>query len=586
MVIEGRSTPLQAEADGYFSGHVPGARPGTRYQFQLDDLPMPLADPASRWQPDGPAGPSVVTDAGFAWTDHDWRGVGAEGQVFYEVHIGTFTPQGTWSAAAERLEALRDLGITVLQMMPIAAFTGNYGWGYDTVLHYAPSQLYGTPDDLRRFIDHAHNLGLGVVLDVVYNHVGIGDQFAAFSPDYFSDKHKIEWGATFNYDGPNSPAVRDFVTRNAAYWISDFHFDGLRLDATQALFDDGTPHIIADIAGAARAAAGDRQIYIVAENHPQDRRLVDAPDRGGYGLDALASDDFHHTARVALTGHNDFYYRDYDGSARELLAAAKFGYLYQGQRSDMRDQAYGTASLDLKPWNFMHFLENHDQVANSAHGLRMDRLSTPGKVRALTALLLLAPQTPCLFHGQEFGASSPFFYFAGYEGANAAAVAEGRASNLRNFLGVSDPAMTAALADPAAPRTLATSKLDWSEWERHAGVVAMHRDLLRLRKGEPAIAQQGRGARLDGAVLAEEAFFLRYFAADGGDDRLLFLNLGRDRPMGSIADPLTAPPKARHWEAIWSSEHPDYGGSGRYPSDMSQFWMLPGNSALLFAAQT
>ncbi|MDB5527818.1 MAG: putative 1,4-alpha-glucan branching enzyme protein [Devosia sp.] len=583
LIVEGHpAIPMEATGDGYFSVLVPDIRPGTRYRFQLDGG-EPLPDPASRWQPEGPEGPSVVTDNIFAWSDAYWRGVPPDGQVLYEIHIGTFTPEGTWAAATERLQTLRDLGITVLQVMPIGEFNGAFGWGYDTVLPYAPSHLYGPPDDLHRFIDRAHALGLGVILDVVYNHAGLGDHFKDFTPHYFSTSHHGEWGAIFNFDGEGATGVREFMVQNAVYWVREFHFDGLRLDATQALFDDSDTHIIAEIAAAARAAAPERQLFIVAENQPQDHRLVDRPEAGGYGLEAIGNDDFHHAARVALTGHNDFYYRDYHGTSSELLASAKYGFLYQGQRSDMRDKPYGTPSLNLKPTNFVHFLENHDQVANSARGLRMDRLGSPGAVRAITALFLLSPQTPCLFHGQEFGASTRFLYFAGFTGETAAAIAKGRTQNLRQFAGVSDPAMDERLADPADPATFAASKLDWSEFERHGEIVALHRDLLRLRRSETAFTQQGQGARLDGAVLGEQAFFLRYLSEDG-DDRLLFINLGRDRHMAIIPDPLVAPPAGRHWESIWSSEHPDYGGSGRYASDMSKFWILPGHSALLFAA--
>ena len=584
VLIEDRpAVAMQPDGDGYFTAQLADVRQGARYRFQLDGVPDPLPDPASRWQPEGPQGPSVVVSHTFAWHDADWPGVPPDGQVLYEVHIGTFTHEGTWTAAAERLETLRDLGVTVLQVMPISEFNGRFGWGYDTVLHYAPTHLYGTPDDIRRFVDRAHGLGLGVILDVVYNHVGIGEHFADFSPHYFSTKHEVEWGHTFNFDGANSGPVRRFIVENAAYWIREFHFDGLRLDATQALFDDGEPHIIAEIVRECRAAAPGRQVYIVAENQPQDRQLVEALTDGGYDVNAIGNDDFHHAARVALTGHNDFYYRDYQGTSSELLASAKYGFLYQGQRSDMRDQAYGTPSLDLKPWNFIHFLENHDQVANSARGLRMDKLGSPGNIRAITALWLLSPQTPCLFHGQEFGASTRFLYFAGFDGETAAAVAEGRAQNLRQFAGVSDPAMLARLADPAALDTFADSKLDWAEFDRHASVVALHRDLLRLRREEPAIARQGRGARIDGAVLGDNALFLRYLSEDG-DDLLLFVNLGRDRHMNIVPDPLVAPPRGQRWEPLWSSEHPDYGGSGRYAADTSKFWILPGNSALLFKA--
>jgi maltooligosyltrehalose trehalohydrolase len=585
VVVDGIEHALEAEGNGYFSAEIPGIGVGARYGFKLDGSDALLPDLASKWQPEGPQGASVVCASDdFPWTDQAWPGLARKGQVLYEMHLGTFTREGTWAAASQRLATLKDIGITVIQIMPIGEFSGRFGWGYDTVLPYAPSYLYGTPDDARRFIDHAHGLGLGVILDVVYNHAGIGDHFRDYTQSYFTDRHVNEWGSAFNLDGENAHGVREFIVQNAVYWIRDFHFDGLRLDATQALLDDSDDHIIAQIARETRAAAGGRSLYLSAENQPQDRQLLDPPAQGGYGLDALANDDFHHSARVALTGHNDFYYSDYLGTPQELVSSTKFGYLYQGQRSDMRDSPYGTNCLDMSPDRFVHFLENHDQIANSARGLRLDKLGSPARARALTALLLLGPQTPLLFQGQEFGASSPFYYFFGVEGAAAASVAEGRIANLSKFPGVSDPEMTAALADPSDPKTFKASKLDWSDFERHSPVVALHRDLLALRRSDPAFARRGDERRMDGAVLNETSLLLRFFADERADDRLLMLNLGRDYPIQVLAEPLMAPPPGHKWAMLWSSESPRYGGSGRRPIDTAKCWVLPGNTALVLGA--
>jgi maltooligosyltrehalose trehalohydrolase len=585
VVVEGVGEfLLEPEPGGYFSASVAGVGVGARYRFRLDGHPTLLPDLASRWQPEGPEGASVVCAPAFAWSDAAWRGVESAGQVLYELHLGTFTEGGTWASAVPRLGQLRELGITTLQLMPVAEFAGAFGWGYDVMLPYAPSHLYGAPDDVRRFVDAAHGLGLGVILDVVYNHLGAGNHFGAFSRHYFTDRHPGEWGPLLNFDGPDAAGVREFVVDNAAYWIRDFHFDGLRLDATQVLFDDSPRHIIADIVAAARAAAPNRRLYLIAENQPQDRQLVDPPERGGYGLDALVSDDFHHAAAVALTGHNEFYYADYAGTAAEFVAAAKFGYLFQGQRSDIRDGPYGTASLDLLPRQFVHFLQNHDQIANSARGLRLDRLGAPGTARALTALLLLAPQTPCLFQGQEFAASAPFFYFAGFDGDAAKAIADDRAQSLVQFPSIADPAMRGALVDPADPVTLRRSTLDWTEWETHGPSVALHRDLLALRRDDPAFGRVAKQRCIDGATLGETAFFLRFFAERPADDRLLFLNLGADREIRVLADPLVAPPAGGQWLVLWSSEDPRYGGAGRRAIDMAGRWVLPGRAAIVFGA--
>ena len=303
------------------------------YRFRLDGENS-YPDPASRFQPEGPHGPSQIVDpAAFGWTDRDWCGIHIEGQVIYEMHVGTFTRQGTWEAAARELETLSASGVTVLEIMPVADFTGSFGWGYDGVNLYAPTRLYGIPDDFRRFVDRAHSTGLAVILDVVYNHFGSdGAYFTEFSDDYFTDRYENEWGRPINFDGKNSAPVREFIIANAGYWIDEFHIDGLRLDATQQIFDATSPHVLAEITRRAREAAHERSIIIVAENEPQHVKLIRPVEQGGYGMDALWNDDFHHTAVVAMTGRNEAYYTDYRGTPQEFVSAVKWGYLYQGQR--------------------------------------------------------------------------------------------------------------------------------------------------------------------------------------------------------------------------------------------------------------
>ncbi len=373
VVIEGEpDILLRTEEDGYFSGLVAVAQAGTLYHFRLDGASTLYPDPVSRCQPQGPHGPSQVIDpATFHWTDDGWRGPAREGQVIYELHLGTFTAEGTWQAAARQLPDLADVGITLIEVMPVADFPGRFGWGYDGVNLFAPCRLYGSPDDMRRFVDQAHALGLGVILDVVYNHFGPdGNYVREFSEHYFTDRHTTDWGEPINFDDPQSGPVREFYVANAGYWIDEFHLDGLRLDATQNIYDDSADHILAAIARRVRQAARGRRTYLVAENEPQQVRLVKPADRGGYGLDALWNDDFHHTALVALTGHNEAYYIDYLGSPQEFISSLKWGYLYQGQHYQWQGHGRGTPALAVPPSAFVHFLSNHDQVANSAHGLR------------------------------------------------------------------------------------------------------------------------------------------------------------------------------------------------------------------------
>ena len=577
--IEGlEPAALQSEPDGYFSLRSGPARAGMRYRFRLDGGEAALPDPASRFQPEGPHGPSEIVDPGdFAWNDQMWRGVPREQLIIYEMHIGTFTPEGSWEAASRELPALAELGITCLEIMPVADFAGRFGWGYDGVDLFAPSRLYGQPVDFRRFVDCAHALGIAVILDVVYNHFGPdGNYLKLFSTAYFTDRHVNDWGEAINFDGPDSGPVREFFVANAGYWIDEYHLDGLRLDATQAIFDRSEDHILAAIVRQVRSAAGDRITFVVAENEPQQAKLMRPAERGGYGLDALWNDDFHHSAMVALTGHHEAYYSDYRGRPGEFVAAAKHGFLYQGQRYQWQRKARGTPTLDLPAECFVVFLQNHDQVANSGTGERCHALTSPGRLRAMTAYLLLMPGIPMLFQGQEFGASSPFFFFADHQIGLSHDVREGRRLSLAQFPSLATREMRAELADPGDIDTFRRSVLDLGERQRHASIYALHRDLLELRRTDLVLGQ--RPYQIDGAALTDEAWMLRFFSQSGAD-RLLIVNLGRDLLLGPAPEPLLAPVEGQAWRLLWSSEAPLYGGSGSPAQDAAGDWLISGQSA-------
>ncbi len=578
FVIDGGAIhPLDAAEEGFFQGTIPGVASGTRYWFRLDgDRLRP--DPVSRYQPDGPHGPSAVVDPlAFAWSDTAWRGIEARGQVLYELHVGTFTRQGTWRAAAEELPALVDLGITAIEMMPVADFAGRFGWGYDGVNLYAPSRLYGTPDDLRAFIDRAHTCGMGVILDVVYNHLGPdGNYLPEFSADYFTDRYKNDWGRAINFEGP--AAARSYFVENAGYWIDEYHFDGLRLDATQDIHDASREHVIKSIVRRAREAAGERTVYLVAENEPQNTSLARPVASDGYGLDALWNDDFHHSAVVALTGRREAYYTDYKGTAQELVSAAKYGYLYQGQWYAWQQQPRGTPALDLPPHTFIAYLENHDQVANSVFGRRLHQQSSPGRLRALTALTLLGPATPLIFQGQEFSSSAPFLFFADHREDLRESIRTGRKEFLLQFASARDPEVAAVLPSPVEAATFETCKLDLGERHTHAAAYALHHDLLHLRAACSSIT---RPRRIDGAVLASEILMLRYFGER--DDVVLVVNLGCDLDLSPAPEPLLAPPLGRRWTVAWSSEAVKYGGGGIAPLDSRSILHLAGESAVLLS---
>lgn len=581
VVLEGdagSAFELEREDEGYFSALVGRAVVGTLYRFRLDGEDYLYPDPASRFQPEGPHGPSRVVDpSSFLWTDKNWEGASLKGQVLYELHVGAFTPEGTFAAAARELKELAELGVTCVELMPVAEFPGRFGWGYDGVSLYAPAHIYGEPDDLRGFVNEAHRVGVAVILDVVYNHLGPdGNYLAQFSEDYFTERHKNEWGDGINFDGERSKQVREFFLSNARHWVEEYHFDGLRIDATQSIKDYSGEHVLAALTREVRGAARGRETIIVGENEPQERRMI-----LDFGLDGLWNDDFHHTALVALTGRSEAYYSDYRGTPQEFVSSAKYGFLYQGQRYRWQRHRRGTPTRGIPPERFVNFIENHDQVANSARGLRTNRLTSPATLRALTALLLLSPQTPMLFMGQEFASTSPFLYFADHEKELAAKVRHGRAEFLAQFRSTSASETKENLPDPGDAETFERCKLDFKERESHREIYALHRDLLRLRREDSVFSAQ-EPRTLDGAVLGRDAFVLRFFGGEetGGGDRLLVVNLGSDLELNPAPEPLLAPPEGRVWQAILSSEDYAYGGTGTPPLETKNGWCIPGRATV------
>lgn len=575
LVLDGRDLALEP-AGGYFEGQTQAAH-GARYGFKLDDGHDVLPDPASRFQPDGPHGLSQVLDPSrFSWRHEQWPLAPIGRQIVQEVHIGTFTREGTWEAAAGKLPGLKEMGLTTVEIMPIAEFPGAFNWGYDGVQWFAPFHGYGAPDTFRAFVDAAHAIGLAVILDVVYNHLGPdGNYMSRFAPQFFSKGQATDWGDAVNFDGEGSGGVRDFVIANARYWIEEFRLDGFRLDAIQQISDSSEEHVIAAVVREARAAAGARPLLIVGEHEPQHAQLVRDPEEEGWGLDAIWNDDFHHATGVALTGARFAYYADYEGSAREFVACARHGFLYQGQHYPWQKAARGRPALDLRPSQTVGYLENHDQVANSTNGARLHQRSAPGAYRAMTALLLLGPWVPMLLQGQEFGSTRPFLFFADHDPELAAAVEAGRREFMRQFRNTADEDVD--LPRPHDRSTFERCVLDDAERAGNDAAIALHRDLMRLRAGDPVIGAEG--TITDGAAIDPQRFLLRMRRAPA-PDRLLVVNLGATFDLSRVSEPLVAPPASGPWRVLWHSERPQYGGSGMPPLEPLR-WEIPGQSAVL-----
>jgi len=482
----GPRLPMQARSGGWHEILVEGAGAGTLYRYALPDGTL-IPDPASRFQPQDVHGPSEVIDpSAYAWTDGAWRGRPWEDAVISELHVGTFTPEGTYRAAIDRLDHLADLGVTAIELMPLADFPGQRNWGYDGVLLYAPDSSYGRPEDLKALIDAAHARGLMVFLDVVYNHFGPdGNYLSAYAPQFFTEKHKTPWGAAVNYDDTGSTEVRTFVIDNALYWIEAFHFDGLRLDAVHAILDESPCHILDALAARVRAAAGARQVHLILENENNEaKRLLRAP--GGVPLHYTAqwNDDLHHVLHVAATGEKTGYYAEYDGDTYKLGRALAEGFAFQGEMMIYRGETRGEPSTALPPTAFVGFIQNHDQIGNRAFGERIDALARPQAIQALAAVYLLLPQIPMLFMGEEWAASQPFLFFCDFDDALAEAVRSGRRAEFARFPEFQSEEKRQQIPDPQAATTFAASKLDWSEREAPKGAerLQLYKSLLALRQ--------------------------------------------------------------------------------------------------------
>ena len=527
---------------------MPGARAGDRYRYRVGGR-GPFPDPASRFQPEGVHGPSEVVDGpAFRWSDSGWTGIALEDLVLYELHVGTFTPAGTYAGVVDRLAYLRDLGVTAVELLPLGDFPGARNWGYDGVALFAPARCYGRPDELRRLVDEAHRHGLAVLLDVVYNHFGPdGAYVGQFSPHYFSARKPTPWGAALNLDGDHARGVREFLIENALHWVHEYHLDGLRLDATHALHDEGARHLLAEMQSRLRASVRERRLVLIAEDNRNRPRLVRPEAEAGYGLDAQWSDDFHHQLRRILAGDHEGYYADYRGSVADLAKTVRDGWLYRGEYSVHRKQPWGEDPAGLSPRRFVFYVQNHDQVGNRAHGERLHHEIEPAAWRAATVLLLTAPEVPLLFMGQEWAAPSPFLFFTDHHERLGARIGEGRRKELSDFAAFAEPAAREPIPHPQDPETFRRSRLDWSRIEEppHAATRRLYRALLRLRRGEPLL-RAATWEGFDARALGEEGLLLER-RRDGGRVVVL-VRLKGDGPLAAAA------PAGEPWEVLLTTE--------------------------------
>ena len=481
-----RLAPMRSATEGWWELVTP-APTGARYRFRVGDG-LEVPDPASRCNPDGVHGPSEVIDpVAYEWHDASWRGRPWHEAVLYELHVGAFTPVGSFPGALRQLPRLRDLGVTAIELMPVAEFAGNRNWGYDGVLPYAPHRGYGRPEELKQLVDEAHRLGLMVMLDVVYNHFGPeGNYLHAYAPQFFTSRHRTPWGDAIDFDGANARVVREFFIHNALYWLEEFHLDGLRLDAAHAIADESRPDILAELAHEARQGPGrERHIHLVLENDRNDAGRLERVAGAPVAYDAQWNDDFHHASHVLLTGEGDGYYADYVERPAWLLGRALAeGFSYQGEQSEFRGQPRGAPSAGLPPAAFVNFLQNHDQVGNRACGERMTGLASPDAIRAGLTLLLLAPSIPLMFMGEEFGSIQPFPFFCDFGGDLARAVTAGRRNEFARFDRFADPAAREAIPDPNAAATFEHARIDWAQASQpgHAASQAYVTELLALRR--------------------------------------------------------------------------------------------------------
>ncbi len=576
VVLDGSGdrAELRRDGEGYWAGEIRGIGASTRYRFSLDGAD-PLPDPVSRSQPEGVHGPSEVVDpAAYIWQDEVWRGISAGNLSIYELHVGAMTPEGTFAALAAQLPALRDLGVTAIELMPLAESPGRWNWGYDGVDIWAPSHNYGSPDDLRALVDTAHQHGLGVILDVVYNHFGPdGNYLSAYATDYFTDRHMTPWGDAVNYDGENSQPVRDFIIGNAVYWVEEFHIDGLRMDAVHAILDDGPVHVIAELAAAVRIAAAPRDAVLFAEDERNDVGVMRSPLEGGWGCDGLWADDFHHEMHVFLTGERDGYYGQYAGTPESIARVITGGFTFQGQEWETGVNR-GTVVTDEPGSAFVFCLQNHDQVGNRAIGNRLHTQMSRERYHVASTLFLLAPETPLIWMGQEFRASAPFQYFTDHEGELGRLVTEGRRlefSHFSSFAGDEVP-------DPQAESTFRDSTLDLSERETNGDTYELYQDLLHLIRDDAVLAVRDRLR----TVAAARGELILLYRSNGEQHRLLLANFGDEIrfPLRELAEGIPDPP--RGVTVLLDTGNERYGG-GRPAAVAEGGVRIPASTAVLLA---
>jgi maltooligosyltrehalose trehalohydrolase len=552
--------PLARDDHGYWSARFGDIGPGALYRYRLngrDDQTFP--DPASRFQPYGVHGPSqVVEPASFRWTDQEWRPPPREALVLYELHIGTFSPTGTFRGAMERLPYLAQLGVTALELMPLGDFPGERNWGYDGVALFAPARCYGAPDDLRGFVDAAHQHGLAVFLDVVYNHLGPDGAYAnAFSPYYFTDRHSSPWGKGVDLDGPYSGAVRGFFIENALHWVHEYHIDGLRLDATHAMQDDGPTHFLAELT--AKVHERSPRPIVIAEDHRNLDRLLLDRHHGGWGLDGVWADDFHHQIRVHVAGDRDAYYRDFAGSADDIATTIRQGWFFTGQHSAHLGEVRGTDPHGLDPRQFVICVQNHDQIGNRADGARLNHQIDVAVFRAVTTLLLAAPETPLLFMGQEWAANTPFLFFTDHHDELGRQITKGRREEFAAFEAFGDPRLRERIPDPQDRRTFEASRLQWDEMNRepHASMVRLYQRLLGVRATAAPLRESGRDTFEACALDAETIRLTREADVSGGAvarHREQLLIIARLEGEGTVVVPDAG---SRDWQVLLTTEDSD-----------------------------
>lgn len=559
---ETRRLTTQQDVNGYHHAHDPDGIAGDRYSYVFPDG-VARPDPASRGQEADVRGYSMVTDASvFPWTDGEWQRPLFRDLVIYEIHVGTFTSEGTYLSAISKLPHLKELGITAIEIMPLADFPGNRNWGYDGVLIYAPSRTYGRPDDLRAFVDAAHAQGIAVIQDVVYNHLGPdGNVLPAFSRHYFNEACETPWGATLNFDGPGSFQVREYFVGNVEYWMHEFHMDGVRLDAAHWLLDKSAQHIITEIAHRVHEHGG----YVIVEDERNESRLVEPAAQGGYGCDALWADDYHHILRVGQTGEKHAYMRDFSGSLEETVETLKHGWLFRGQRASVHGKGpRGTAIAHVPPQRLIHCISNHDQTGNRAFGERIHAVIPHSSYRAISMMLCLTPYTPMIFMGQEWVCSTPFLYFTDHNEELGRLVTAGRRREFGAFPEFNDPALLEDIPDPQLESTFYRSKLVWEErtLPPHDGIWQLYLECLNLRRADTAfrpisraewsvdIYQSGVGyVRLDGV---EHSYLLLFHLWPGSE------------PLEMNLENLPWREPTPRWELVLSSNGERFGGTGTH----------------------